>query len=165
VFNSIFETSKSNTFALFSDALQDEMTSWGDLFRVWYQKSTQEIEAIFRNHLPLNSLFADSGFTSLSEIIQYSMQFSVLPKEVSDLESRLPAKLRSLPHIFGMLQGVMLALEGAEASASAVNIDMSIPRSLWCLNTFRIQRTAEKWRQHAGLKDEVPIQAAILSKK
>jgi hypothetical protein len=85
--------------------------------------------------------------------------------DISDINKafeKLPADVQSVVQLFSSLLTIMLVLEGAELSASELDIDINIPKSYWSLNKFRQRNIVKNIRNL--VPEEVPIQAAIMSK-
>jgi hypothetical protein len=117
---------------------------------------------MIRNNDILNNLFGIGKFKSLEDFIHWAS---------SDLNYRdkqeflkLPLRARNSALIFGNIMGIFLALEGAEISATDMGIDLNMPSDLWAFNKFRAKCNAELFNK-IGLRDEIPIQAAIMSEK
>ena len=160
-FKQLEQIAKNNTNRLFAEAFNKQVESIGDLIEIFRGRSIQSIEKIFRKHDVLNSLFDAVGFKSLDDLIK----FSSADTPATDRElSKLPLRVRNIPHIFGTIMGVFLALEGAETSASQYGIDLNIPKALWAFNRFKVKCNAELFAGH-GVRAEIPIQAAIMSEK
>lgn len=160
-FECVHQIATSNTFSLFSDAFKRQIESRRDILSIWQDKSLCELEEVFRNHTVLSSLFEEVGFGSLAQMVELSRYSTTLPYSS---QGTLPPKALEVAHIFGTLNGVMLALEGAEASAATMHIDFSIPKSLWLFDRFR-RRCNAKLSTTVGLRQEIAVQAAILSEK
>jgi hypothetical protein len=164
VFKQIESVAESNTVSLLAEAMGEPFESRREIARFLKGKTIQELEVICRNHWVLRSLFDEIGFNSLDHLVEVSRNTTSVPPESSPYSATVPPTVNALIHLFGMLQGAILAIEGAEVSAANMHTDLNIPKSYWTLNKFRASRDAEMFGK-GGLRDEIPIQAAIMSKK
>lgn len=164
IFQHLFQIALSNTFELFSNAFGEKVESTTDVAHIFMKYSTQEIEYKYRNHWVLRSFFDEMGFNSWADLVNAASRGNYVHPELAKDFSKLPYEIQISASLSGKIQGLFLALGGAETSATKMNIDFNIPKSLWTFNKFRIQQIEAKFSE-LGVRDEVPIQAAIMSKK
>jgi len=160
-FKAIENVSKSNAIRLFADALEEPISTLGELLEYVTKGSLEDLESRFKRHEVLRDIFEKIGFKSLAEVIDFSRVSTSPLHDRSSQLAKLPLMAQVIAHIFGPIQGLMLAIEGAEASATEARIDINIPGSLWNFYKYRAKSEAELFSR--GLRDEVPIQAAIMS--
>jgi hypothetical protein len=161
-FKSIEEVSKFNTLKLFADALEEPIQTIGDLLEYAKGGSLEALESKFKRHEVLKDIFDEVGFNSLTELIDFSRVSTTPTTELRSEIAKLPILAKGIAHIFGSIQGLMLAIEGAEASATEIHIDINIPKSLWGFYRYRAKSEAELFAKR-GLRVEIPIQTAIMS--
>jgi hypothetical protein len=129
--------------------------------------SRQQVEAALDAHPVFKDFIMSQGMRSAYDVLQVakasSARSSDIPDHLRGLLTHVPERVWDFNHVFSTVQGVFLALEGAEASAASMKIDFAVPRSLWGINAYRLSASAEERKNQVGLRDEVARQCALLS--
>ncbi|MGD8455889.1 MAG: hypothetical protein PVF83_05855 [Anaerolineales bacterium] len=159
-FKYLQESAEKNAYRLFGDAFDRDIDSLDDLVKTFETNSLQQIEKKFKEHTVLKELL--KTFNSLDNMIKFSASDVQIPE--NRLFSKLPLQMRNMAHIKGIIEGRFLALEGAETSAAGLGIDINIPNEHWEFNKYRIEGNSSFFATR-GLRDEIPVQAAIMSEK
>jgi hypothetical protein len=158
-FKFLEEAAEKNTYKLFADAFNKQVDSFGDLVKIFETNSLKHIEKKFKEHTALNGLLKIFG--SLDNLVEFSSAETPNPNR---FYSKLPRRMKNMTHIKGTIEGIFLAQEGAETSAAELGIDINIHKHHWEFNKQRIKGNSSLLSS-LGVRDEIPIQAAIMSDK
>ncbi len=149
--------------ALISEATGYEYSNIDDWFNLIDEKSEEFVLSALEQHSVYGKLIKTYEANSIIEIAQtYRNGYPDFNKYYN--LNKLPEKFRNFCTIFLIISNTFKNLEWVECSASQLGIDHCIPKHHWELYKTKAAK-AEQFIRNYGIREELPIQAALMSKK
>jgi|GEM_PF-5059115 len=162
-FDLAMQAATKNALGLFNEALGKRAGTPHELAFSVSDLSEIALEEQIMSNETLRSTFGREGLSPV-EGLELASRVSRKRYEMFYKLPQITDSVRKFTTAFGTVQGVFLALEGADFLASMLGSDMAIPRQLWKANKHRLKRSEDKARA-TGVRDEIVAQTAILSEK